>query len=783
MRDSQFDDILKNKLNGLTSDQSPDWTRFLQEKQIADEAEATPDAIDQDFDAQIKDSIEAHRETRVPQWAAFLDKKTTLDNEADFDTQTRAALLKHQTQLPSQWEAFQAYRDKQPTTDSPHPDSGKEITVLPFDTLVKDTLGDFESTSKPDWAAFLDFKTKHEGVSPEAAQFDLQVKKELESYRAAETPAWVAFLDKKTQADIDYTADAPHAEFDAEVSYLTEQVQVTTPADWSAFKDFRDSHRFDEDIQSTVDDYQSDSQPQWEAFKDYRASQQFDGDIKSTIYDYQSDSTPQWEAFLKRKKEKDGVIADVAFDKGIGSTLGRVAAKYNSKHWLMLQARLQRIAALRKGIASYKGLEALFVALMLFTFSTHMGTLMDGVLSPQQTVQEVIPMTEAVVAQDEVPSIEEPSTTPTEAKAASTANSNSVMASAPVAQQSMTSSAASNTDTPVTSLAGSTAGNSNNNNNNSAQLPLAASTNNTTPAATLAKETEASIETPAAKALMAQLTDIVTGLDRRGEERSLKSPVAEAYVDPNIKKTYLDEGHWLHVFGGMEMNLVTTPADSESGLPSRLANPYGYNIEALYSRVKGDWEYELGLGFNAFNYEPFTEFIDDGQYDYNSLEGLNEVVFSRTKLKMLSVPMKLKWHFINNGRWSIYAGAGLNHDFIAQVDYEISDEVVIPNTGGQGNPPPPPVDWPRLYDERTYTTGLFNNGPLVEAFDVATKSNNYILRGSLSLGAERNISNNVAAYLRADYLPTLYNTEIGPYNDRINKLAVGMGFKFRIKGQ
>ncbi len=754
MRDSQFDDILKNKLNGLTSDQSPDWARFLQEKQIADKAEATPDAIDQDFDAQVKDSIDAHKETRVPQWAAFIDKKTTLDNEADFDTQARDALQKHQTQLPSQWDAFKAYRDKQTATDSPHPNSGKEITILPFDTLIKDTLGDFQSTSKPDWAAFLDYKAKHEGVGPEAAQFDLQVKKELESYRAAETPAWVAFLDKKTQSDIDYTADAPHVEFDAEVSYLTDQVQVTTPADWSAFKDFRDSH-------------------------------QFDWDIKSTIDEYQSDSTPQWEAFLKRKKEKDGVIADVAFDKGIGGTLGRVAAKYNSKHWLMLQARLQRIAALRKGIASYKGLEALFVGLMLFTFSTHMGTLMDSVLSPKETVQEVMPMAEAVIAQPEVSSAEESSSTATEANASSIANSSTgiATAAAPVAQQSITSSAKRNADTQLTSLASSAAGNSNDYNNNSAQLPLAESTNNTTPAATLAKESEASTERPAAKDLMAQLTDIVTGLDRRGEERSLKSPVAEAYVDPNIKKTYLDEGHWLHVFGGMEMNLVTTPADPETGLPSRLANPYGYNIEALYSRVKGDWEYELGLGFNAFNYEPFTEFIDDGQYDYNSLEGLNEVVFSRTKLKMLSVPMKLKYHFINNGRWSIYGGAGLNHDFIAQVDYEISDETTIPNPGGQSNPPPPPVDWPSLYDERTYTTGLFNNGPLVEAFDVATKSNNYILRGSLSLGAERNIGNNVAAYLRADYLPTLYNTEIGPYNDRINKLAVGMGFKFRIKGK
>ena len=236
----------------------------------------------------------------MPQWSAFLEKKTTLDNQADFDAQAQAALKNHRTQSPSQWAAFQAYKAKQPQKDSPlHPVAGHEKTLLPFDTLLKDTLSEFQPDSKADRAAFLDYKTKSEGVTPEAAQFDLQVKRELESYRAAETPLWAAFLDHKIASDIDYVADAPHIDFDAEVKYFADQVEVTSPPDWTSFKE-------------------------------YQTQQQFDGDIRSTLNDHQSDKQPQWDAFLKRKKEADGVAANVSFDQGIGGTLGRISARYNS---------------------------------------------------------------------------------------------------------------------------------------------------------------------------------------------------------------------------------------------------------------------------------------------------------------------------------------------------------------------------------------------------------------------------------------------------------------------
>ena len=282
-------------------------------------------------------------------------------------------------------------------------------------------------------------------------------------------------------------------------------------------------------------------------------------------------------------------------------------------------------------------------------------------------------------------------------------------------------------------------------------------------------------------ALMNQLNDIVTGLDRMDKGRTLRSPETQVYVDPHLKKTYVDEGHWLHVFGGMEMNLVRTPFDADTGLPERTENPYGYNLEVLYSRAKGNLEYELGVGFNAFNYAPHTTFIEDGGIaDYSTINGENDLVFSRIKLKMLSIPVKLKYHFINNRRWSVYAGAGINNDFIARVDYEINDTEIRPIPMNPDLPPPPPPPLPLLY-ERSFTAGLFNQGQVVESFDVATRSNNYILRGSINIGAERNISDYVAAYLRAEYLPTIYNSQIGPYNDRINKLGVGMGFKFRVK--
>jgi len=87
----------------------------------------------------------------------------------------------------------------------------------------------------------------------------------------------------------------------------------------------------------------------------------------------------------------------------------------------------------------------------------------------------------------------------------------------------------------------------------------------------------------------------------------------------------------------------------------------------------------------------------------------------------------------------------------------------------------------RFFYDKEFTKGLFGDAPgLPDFVDYKTKSNNYILRGTLSIGAERNISNNFAAYIRTTYYHTLYNDQIGPYDDKINKMNFGMGFKIRV---
>ena len=173
------------------------------------------------------------------------------------------------------------------------------------------------------------------------------------------------------------------------------------------------------------------------------------------------------------------------------------------------------------------------------------------------------------------------------------------------------------------------------------------------------------------------------GMDRMDEERSIeRQPTEAAYIDPYVKKTHRDEGTWLHGVVGTEANVIRTPLTSE--LPGRVENTYGYGFEILLSRQKRQWEYELGLGYNFFSYTPHS--IYASPQEYQSPEGIYSVEFSQVSLQHFSAPVRVKYHFVDNGRWSVFGGMGIHNDVISSIDYAIEDSPVIVMPTCQGCP-------------------------------------------------------------------------------------------------
>ena len=689
MNDKQFEHIIKNKLSGFQSKETPDWELFLEKKTIADAAD-TKDALDE----QVREALDGYTVTSQPQWEAFKayqnsqNAETSEDN--NFDTAIKTGLVAAVITAVPQWSAF---KDHQATAASEADQS--------FDDELVSKLEDYQTTAEPQWEAFQEFQTQYEGQLADD-NFDARIQDELEGYESPSEPDWQAFLDSK-----------------------------------------------------------------------------FDAAIDDKVGDYETSDKPQWEEFLKKKRANDGVMQDAAFDNTVLGRLGQQSVKYNSEHWLLLKARLQKIAYFRKQIFSYKTLEMIFVSLLLFTIGNHF-YLID---QPREFAETEIQTTQET-------------TIPSQHKEDLNTGTSDVTDSAVLAENQPVRTVNNATRSTSADLGLSQAGTFRENSQNSFSETPSVGGGLATGAASDGAANNG-VETTITKTLVAQSNtnaattartslDALSILSHNATEglslaynTSLPEVYALSYIDYQKKKTYTNEGHWLHVVNAIDNAYITTPQNLELGLGRTTQEQNGYSLELLYSKAYKRTEFEIGLGYSLLNYKPF----DNGAQTYTTADGsVRSTTFERIKLDFVSVPLNAKYKFVSNGRWSVFGALGLSNDFLFLSTYEIDDQLEFRAPTPLPGPPPPPnqEDLPFFYN-REFTVGLLGGTPELPTFvEYRTKNNFYTLRGTISIGAERNISDQFAAYVRATYYHTLYNDRIGPYNDRINKANFGMGFKMRL---
>ena len=664
---SPIDNIIKDKLDNYTTDHQPQWAAFLQKKADVEYSENNDPS-----DAIIREKLDNHTSPETGNWSAFLQyKDNSTEREADdnLDQTIVSKLDNYTTDQQPHWDAFRNYREAHL--------AGKGDQR--FDNRVRDELDDYVDDSQPHWPAFLAYRESTDSTEDD---FDSKIREELEDYAVDSQPQWLAFQNFRDQ----YDANLADQDFDNQVREELENYSVLSAPQWAAFLAYRNNHGsnsageqgFDNAVRAELAAYQSAVTPNWDSFKTKKdgldqSSPEDSSDyiIKEKLDNYVHDSSPQWEKLLEKKRRSDAVYADSTFDKGINDVVGRYTQRYNSSHWLKLKARLEKIAYVRKQIFTFKAMEMVFVCLMVFTLGNHLQNITGYAPSnaDNNVVLSDVPLADA--SQDILTETKTDVNTNTSAQQdnaeVSSVNNNSGLAR----NNDRTSSQSNNSGLGVTDRGTNNVSNSII--RDSQQTDGSTTTNNSIPTTT--QETSGNQLPPLgigsqsaiAKAMIAGVPFITSGLqltDLDKLERALPQTADVEYFDAEAKPTYQDEGSWWHIYNAIDNNYISTPSTSDPTSPPTVREKFGYSLEVLFSKQKGRLELEGGLGYSFVNYTPlFQPFTYDVAIENSNSMDIREVDFTNIKLDFVSIPLKAKYHFISNGRWSI-SGAMPNIPFV-----------------------------------------------------------------------------------------------------------------------
>ncbi len=222
----------------------------------------------------------------------------------------------------------------------------------------------------------------------------------------------------------------------------------------------------------------------------------------------------------------------------------------------------------------------------------------------------------------------------------------------------------------------------------------------------------------------------------------------------------------LQFYSSFDNNLIYTPDDLAYNTNARTTEMHGLSLGVLYSKKFAAFEYESGLIYSSFN-KPWNF-----KLQYGNSFGWYSFVMTNIHYDIVSVPLNVKYHFVENSDWSLFIQSGITNEIIAQSSF---DNVTNYLGGGSvpiGSEPESPDDMQSPFEEdRNFNTGLFQGGKL---------SDNYFMRAGLGAGLQRNINEDLSLYFSGMYHRSIVNTSLGPNSDRLDKLSFIFGLKIRI---
>jgi len=216
---------------------------------------------------------------------------------------------------------------------------------------------------------------------------------------------------------------------------------------------------------------------------------------------------------------------------------------------------------------------------------------------------------------------------------------------------------------------------------------------------------------------------------------------------------------WLSMHASVDNNLINTPIDHiyKTAPYSKLAAGFSGGIN--YDLRAEGVELGTGLSYSSVLYNPKEVKVITGGLNDISEYSLKNIAFT-----YITIPLNLKFHFLEVGSWSSFAEFGLGLNSILTASY------VDTETNLRGNIAPPVEINRAPTPVKSNPVGLLQGGSFAD---------NIFVRASVGLGIQKNFSEKMGLYAALSYNNHFLNT-VGPNNDSLDKTSLTLGARYRL---
>jgi len=218
--------------------------------------------------------------------------------------------------------------------------------------------------------------------------------------------------------------------------------------------------------------------------------------------------------------------------------------------------------------------------------------------------------------------------------------------------------------------------------------------------------------------------------------------------------------------GGADADYVTTPYDGEYHQKEFEQISMGYSGGVTLGVKYHKWELETGAIYSAKYYGSRNIFEVNGSFDEGGYvqEGLAGV-----QLDVVKVPLHLRYNFMSQSKWNVYAHSGASFNMAVETLYEYTSQK-IGSTSVDAAQSRSAVNVDPHKDVPTYD-GIFEGGDLID--------NTYIT-ANLGLGIERHFNSRMSVFLGSTYQHQI-TKGLGPQSDKINSLSIMTGARVTLQ--
>lgn len=226
----------------------------------------------------------------------------------------------------------------------------------------------------------------------------------------------------------------------------------------------------------------------------------------------------------------------------------------------------------------------------------------------------------------------------------------------------------------------------------------------------------------------------------------------------------------LSVKGLADLNYVMTPFDADFGQKGFSRYSGGYGTAILLGIQKGIYEVSAGVAYKNLQYQPdqILEIFDggllEGGYRSKSLENIS--------LDLLSIPVNVNARVFKKNRLSLFTSIGAAVSVALRTNYDLTLQL-LKNDRTNNSQNFLPVeqtndDSNSLYNKKSYYKGIADGGNFSSTAFMTIKG---------GIGIEYAINPRLSMTIESEYNQYITKRGLGPKNDRVNSLSLGIGTK------